>query len=339
MEIIERKPEHFSEEYIQMFRYIGSKRRHIPLLYEFSPKLNSYHHLAVPFCGGGSYELNHPYTNGQFTGLEGMYKEFHNYSYFMNIPTTDSSIPTTRRLAVSVNDLDKSIMHVAHTMLFYKDKLLESLKGQVKSQAYFDYCKSTEFRDPFRNALRKLYIVYCSFAAKQQNWGFGIDILRDRNIYLPEEELDELIKRMQQVLFHNRDYAYFIDLMLQSKRDMFFYIDPPYTIADNSGYYIYEFSSFEDHIKVFNKAKEIDENGHRFLISYDNSQKIAEMYEKSGFNVYQIILPYSAGKGVQKANSGKELLITNYTDFAGDEYLRVQKESKSKSKIQRASLL
>jgi DNA adenine methylase len=88
----------------------------------------------------------------------------------------------------------------------------------------------------------------------------------------------------------------------EARNGDFVYLDPPYVTAKKlygpSGA-LHDF----DHDRL---AAELKEAKYKFLLSYDNCDKVKELY--SWANIVELTLPYSAGRKKQ----GKEVLILNY---------------------------
>lgn len=101
---------------------------------------------------------------------------------------------------------------------------------------------------------------------------------------------------------YNLDAIDFMNLKLKYKRNKstFVYIDPPYY---KEGPNLYRFSyNHSEHVRL---AKFIKSKVFPWLISYDDTNEIREMYNKSTYiNIY---LDYS----VKTSRKGKELLISN----------------------------
>jgi len=84
----------------------------------------------------------------------------------------------------------------------------------------------------------------------------------------------------------------------------FFYCDPPYTIAEDTGYYNIIFDC-DDHSRLHDVLSGIEG---KVLISYDNAPTVKKMY--CTWNIEKVPLRYQAKKTT--LDDTFELLISNF---------------------------
>lgn len=101
-------------------------------------------------------------------------------------------------------------------------------------------------------------------------------------------------KKLDNVLIYNRSYQELLKDEAINKPDTFWYLDPPYTMAEDKGYYKHNFSP-NNHYEFRMACDAI--NG-KFMVSYDNSPMIKDIFKN--FN----IMPVDGFKN--------EIIITNY---------------------------
>ena len=124
--------------------------------------------------------------------------------------------------------------------------------------------------------------------------------------------LEKASNKLKDVKITSYDYEV---LLKESGENVFIYLDPPYLINtgfhDKSKLYQYNFEE-EDHLRFIQSCKETK---HKICISYDDNEKIREMFKD--FNIYSHKWTYS-GSSQKKKNIGKEIIITNYEKPSND---------------------
>ena len=94
----------------------------------------------------------------------------------------------------------------------------------------------------------------------------------------------------------------------KTKENDFWYFDPPYVIAGERGDYYFHSLKDKDHIDLFKIANDINTNGGKFMISYDDHPLVNELYKN--YTIEKIPIKYS---GQTTGDDYKnELVIMNY---------------------------
>lgn len=95
------------------------------------------------------------------------------------------------------------------------------------------------------------------------------------------------------------------------RADVFFFIDPPYFIANDTNYYEHVFTS-DDHQNLFQDCVSIDANKNKFLITYDDVKEVFDLYH--GFYIYRTdpIVYKAMSMEVQSEKEKTELFVCNY---------------------------
>lgn len=327
----------FSREFLQIAPYPGSKLKHLETMYYYSPKLETYEHLAIGFMGTGSFEMNHPFTYHNMQYEENIYKSFVDYSFFINNPRFDDAIPMSRRLMVTTNDLDKGLVDLAYVLQFQTEKFLDSVEYHLKNEAFFDRLKDMIPADPFESAMRKLYLIMCSFGSMEDTWAFTVNSKRDRRITYTRKRAEKVLERLRHVFNSNKNYDFFMDRYIKKSHiPVFFYLDPPYTMTEDAEHYTLNFSE-QDHVNLKNKADEATEAGHKVLVCYDNSDFIKDLYKD--YNIHKVDIRYTLNKNKMHVPM-IELIITNYDDYAKGQYIeeiiKLKKHKAGKKKGKKA---
>jgi site-specific DNA-adenine methylase len=165
----------------------------------------------------------------------------------------------------------------------------------------------------------------------QKQWSKSTNTKRARGITFSEKKVQEILKRMQHFFIHNKDYRVLInDLLEKATVKMFFYLDPPYVVTKEEQHYTKNFDEWKDHTDLKNILDKVHRKGHYFELSYDYDEKIEKMYRDGGYNVEALDFHYTLSSNHQDK---KELVITNYDTYAGDEYLNYEfKETDKKQR-------
>ena len=103
------------------------------------------------------------------------------------------------------------------------------------------------------------------------------------------------------------DYTALIEKSINTKNS-FTYLDPPYVAATKrNDYYIHSFN-WNDHIDLCAMCHEINDSGGKFMLSYDNSPAIWDMYKN--WRIVKIPIKYTGQ--LHSEEKKIELVITNY---------------------------
>tara|TARA_Y100000768_G_C23985251_1_gene688417 strand:+ start:833 stop:1678 length:846 start_codon:yes stop_codon:yes gene_type:complete len=99
----------------------------------------------------------------------------------------------------------------------------------------------------------------------------------------------------------------------------FVYFDPPYIPLEKTSFTKYSSDDFfeKDHRLLMNFCRKLDQNGVYFMISNSNTSLTKEIY--SNFNIKEIQVMRTIAGSHSKRGIAKELVITNYSDFAQQE--------------------
>jgi len=208
-----------------------------------------------------------------------------------------------------VNDLNSDIANfywvVSHPYLYEKFK--HSVYYLINSRKIYDKAedislKELKFPDTFRAALYLFYLAACfnkrigtGFSDKPDNW--------DTNIV---NVLELTREKLNGVLVENLDFSD-ITNKYKDKNNTFWYIDPPYVVADTEKYYKYNFTERKhEHLKMCIDGIMNNSNS-TIMISYDDLPLIRKLYSEKPYIINEIETMYASNG--QKAT---ELVITNY---------------------------
>jgi DNA adenine methylase len=175
-----------------------------------------------------------------------------------------------------LNDLDGELINTYLVIRDQVEALIGLLDGIPATKELHKFYKfEYQAKNPLERAFRWYYLNRISYSGimKMENcyWGYG-----EKYSMRPENwarHLRTVSDKIQKVSFLNRDFETLID---ELPDDYFLFVDPPYFNADQDKFYTCSFSK-TDHQRL---ANVLLRNSQRlkFLLTYDNSPMIREMY-------------------------------------------------------------
>lgn len=220
-----------------------------------------------------------------------------------------------------LNDIDEELVNTYVHIRDSVEELIKFLDGLPASKELHHFYKNVfQPSNNLERAGRWYYLNRTSYSGimNMQNcyWGYG-----DKYSMRPENwprHLRRCSKKLQHVQISCRDFE---AIIRDAPDGAFLFIDPPYFNADQDKFYTYSFTR-EDHDKLCNVLKE-NQNRIKFLITYDNSDAIRELYSWAT-GIYDKEWNYTINRtDDQKKNGsgsmvkgtrykGKEVFIVNY---------------------------
>lgn len=221
-----------------------------------------------------------------------------------------------------LNDKDAELMNVYLQIRDNIDELVEMLDGIKATKELHKYYKNEyKPKTPLERAFRWYYLNRTSYSGimKPENcyWGYG-----DKYSMRPENwgpHLRQVSDRLQGTTLLNQDFE---DVISSLKDEHFIFLDPPYYNADQNKFYNC-FFSIEDHERLAKVVKKHSKK-HKFLITYDNSPEVRELYSWCRF-IEEREWNYTINRTDDQKNKkqlqdgfksdrykGKEIFIMNY---------------------------
>jgi len=227
----------------------------------------------------------------------------------LNLPIYD--LPFSKRKVISINDLDERLIDLAICQLFFPTEVHHAINGAIKSQALLKWLRENADilrKNVWTSGMSKYFELQFAFSAKDTgSYRYGANTYRGGH---PNHSLDyytEISRRLKEIQFFSEDFRVFLDRWKGKVKEGFIYADPPYYVAEGSGYYNHEFTH-QDHIDFAAKLNEMSDDGFKICLSYDNNDNIYKLYK--GWYIREVSLRYSLPS---KGNPIKtELIITNY---------------------------
>lgn len=270
--------------------------------------------------------INSPfrYAGGKFYARNLILEHIPPHSYYIEPFAGGASIFFAKSKVTNswLNDIDKVLINTYLIIRDRSEELIEFLTGEEATKEKHTYYKN-EFipKNKLEEAARWFYLNRTSYSGimKPQNcfWGYG-----DKYSMRPENwprNIRRTSEKLQNVEITCFDFEQVINAVPDGA---FLFVDPPYFNADQDKFYVHSFSR-DDHYRLCGVLRE-HKDRIKFLITYDNSPEIRELYEwatqthDKEWN-YTISRTDDQKNGQKKEHNfkggrykGKEVFILNY---------------------------
>lgn len=254
-------------------------------------KLSSFFHAIIEENSLHDGMYVEPYAGGASVALSLLFNE-----YVSNIV---------------INDVDRSIYALWHTILNKNDEFCKKISRTIVSLSTWKECKLIQKR---KNRARLFDLGFSTFFLNRTNRSgiikggiIGGKAQKGKwkiNARFNKDELIERIKRIGQyrdrIKIYNLDaYELLSNLSSTLTKKDFCYLDPPYYEKGRELYVNYYKKA--DHLKI---SKLIKSNKRvKWAVSYDNKDEIKEMYKRYHY------IEYNLNYSVRLASVGKEVMF------------------------------
>jgi len=187
---------------------------------------------------------------------------------------------------------------------------IETKEGRTLHQ---NLVRNNKERNDFQRALRFFVLNRITFSGLAESGGYSDGAFNHRFTESSIERLKKASEILQNTLITNEDYE---NLLNKEGEEVFIFLDPPYLSKTKSKLYgkkgdLHETFDHERFAKAIKKCK------HKWLITYDDSKEVRELFskpeDKGKIFIYEWELQYGMNNYKQeKAAKGKELFISNY---------------------------
>lgn len=263
-------------------RYPGGKSRAIKILKNYFPQ--SFSEYREPFFGGGSVGI---YLAQNFLHQKQI-------QFFLNDLNKDVycfwNILKTQNQAL-INEIQNIKKHHKNGRELYENVL------NRRNEKLSDFQRAVDFF--VLNRITFSGVVDCG--------GYSQKAFESRFTQSSIERLKNMDTILRNFIFSNESYE---NLLQKEGKDVFIFLDPPYYSATKSRLYGKkgDLHTNFNHQRLCDNLKNIK---HKFLLTYDDSELIRTLYRD--FYVCEYSLQYGMNNYKQeKANIGKELLISNF---------------------------
>lgn len=213
-----------------------------------------------------------------------------------------------------INDINSELMNFYETIRTNYDEFKKQFNYLIPSRELFNKWKNEDYSNltNMERAIRFYYLNRTCFGGDMSNPIFGTSNIRRSNICSITDDFDKFMipihKRLKDVYIESLDYKevfrkYDSKSTTKEKREIFFFVDPPYT----KGKKYKDGFTIDDHKELSDILSSL--NG-KFMLTIDNSDEIKEWYKN--FNIITNDVIYKICKDLKGIGSRKELIITNY---------------------------
>lgn len=228
----------------------------------------------------------------------------------LNLPNT-FNLPFGKKKIICINDIDERMIDLAMCYLFMPNMVEKGINGALKVQGFFNWLKDNIEKlrkNVWTSGMSKYYELQFAYGSKADgNIRYSTNVYRGGHPNYSVEHYQEISRRLREFQIFNEDFRVFCDRWIGRVRNGFVYADPPYYVAENSGYYKHDFSR-NDHVEFANSMQQMSDDGFMICISYDNNKNLYKLYK--GWHIREIQLRYSMPKEGRPIKT--ELLIMNY---------------------------
>lgn len=200
-----------------------------------------------------------------------------------------------------INDKDRELINLFRVIKEHPEEVKRLLDYEFVSRDKFEFHKTSNINNltDIQRAVRYIYVISNSFAAKGVSFGYGALKKPTQKIFL--DDFSIFRERLKNTYVENKNA---IDIIERYDREStFFFCDPPY--YETAGYK--EKFTVEDHIELKNKLESISG---KFLLTINDHEEIRELYKD--FSIKEVKVNYSVSRKKEARKSYGELIITNY---------------------------
>lgn len=201
-----------------------------------------------------------------------------------------------------INDIDRELINLFKMIKYHAPEIERQLKYEFSGRDIFEEYKNCtlEYLTEIHRAIRFLYLITQSFAAKGDNYGYGTTKKPSPQIFYKDILID-LKERLKNTYVENLSFEKIIEKY--DRKHSFFFCDPPY--FETCGYKN-QFGENE-HLILRDKLKSLEG---KFLLTINDHPKVREWYKE--FNIEEVKVNYSISKEAKGRKQYGELIITNY---------------------------
>jgi DNA adenine methylase len=168
------------------------------------------------------------------------------------------------------------------------------------------YMKERDYAE-FERAVRFFVLNRITFSGTVDSGGYSEQAFQKRFTYSSIDRMLKMAQLLEGVIITNYDYE---KVIFEKGKDVFIFLDPPYFKSRKSRLYgkrgnLHESFDHERFAKNMRKCK------HKWLITYDDSLEIRELFDFA--NIKEYTLQYGMNNYKKnRAEKGKEIFIFNY---------------------------
>lgn len=260
-------------------RYPGGKSR---ALKKILPHIPFFQEYREPFVGGGSVFIALKQKRSDTVLFKISDKNYDLYCFW-------------KQLQINGHKLIQRIEEI-------KDTYLDGRK------LYESFFNSDEQWSDFERGVRFFILNRITFSGTVESGGYSKQAFKVRFTPSSINRLRRLPEFLQHVVIEHGDYE---KLLSEDGENVFLFLDPPYFSTSHIELYG-DRGSLNINFDHKRFAKLVQQSQHKWLITYDDSPEIRELYARA--HIYAWSLRYGMNNYSQtgRRKKGRELLITNY---------------------------
>ncbi|MCR1952740.1 DNA adenine methylase [Clostridium sp. DSM 100503] len=200
-----------------------------------------------------------------------------------------------------INDVDKELINLFRMLKEHPEEVERVLKYEIIARDSFKEYKemNIEHMTEIKRAVRYLYLINSSFAAKGGSFGYGA--LKKPNQKIFNQDFEKLRDRLKNTYVENKSAFEIIEKY--DRPGTLFFCDPPYLGTTS---YQDEFT-LEDHIILRDILSNIQG---KFILTINDHERIRELYKD--FYIEEVQVMYSISREKEARKGYGELIIRNY---------------------------
>ncbi|MCD8916257.1 DNA adenine methylase [Staphylococcus simulans] len=264
-------------------KWAGGKRQYLPKILEQAPQ--NFESYIEPFVGGGAvlFGLNHSnsFANDINTHLIHTYNEIKkNPNDLIAMLSEYDNIPLTTEKYQEIRSI-------------YNNHILEE-RYDTETAVLFIFLNKHSFNGLYRVNKKGLFNVPWN----KKEFAASFD----------KDNILQISNFLQNVTLTSTDFE---EVALKAQRNDFVFFDSPYAPINPTSFTSYDKTGFklEDHIRLSEVFKTLDERGVYCMLTNHNTDLIQDLYKD--FNIEEINVRRSINSVASK-RTGKELIIKNY---------------------------
>lgn len=222
-----------------------------------------------------------------------------------------------------VNDINNELINSWKTIKTNPIELMHQLDLHFTnhSKDYFYHCRSLDIKalDDIQIASRFIYLnktcfngLYRLNSKGEFNVPFNQKQIINISTLYSKQNLTNLSKylNVNNINIYNYDYLKILD---RANANDFVFVDPPYDYENEQGFVDYSINKWtkKDSLILFNKLKELDKKGVKWLLTNHNTEFVNEQFKE--FNIKNVQTNRFINSNANKRKeSAQEVLIFNY---------------------------
>lgn len=229
--------------------------------------------------------------------------------------------PNISRIEI-INDIHGELVNLMKVIsgTYFDDSIRQEFISYVRNMpasrdAYEDWKSwDSEQISKLNIAQRAFRFYYCVKKGFSSVPGGGYEASPKTNSrYNMKTDFDHFTQRFRSrnAQIENLDFSTLIEKYNRPESECFFFLDPPYFVANNTNYYEFVFKD-DDHLRLKSDCDQIHSNKNKFLITYDNVPDVIDLYKEYFLYTTDIVTYSASDERGERELKKTEIFISNY---------------------------